>query len=112
MKYAACPSNTCFLAKLLEDGKCRSCNIKPEKAADGITAMVKIRKEDGNCISAKTFTKTLCQFYTSVRPGCSIANKDTSEIEDLLFDVLPVNVEYNVNMFNTPYTVTTLKYSP
>lgn len=109
-KYLACPSITCFPATLQEDGRCRACHKKPEKEADGLTAVLKIRQEEGNYLSAKAFTRTLSDFYTSVRPGCSILNKNIDEIEDKLFDILPVNAQYTVNVFNTPYTITTMQY--
>lgn len=56
-------------------------------------------------MSTKAFTRTVSDFYTSVRPGCSIFNKNIDEIEDKLFDILPVNAQYTVNMFNTPYAI-------
>lgn len=48
-KYLACPSKTCFLAKLQEDGRCRACHKKPEKEADGLTAVLKIRQNYAKC---------------------------------------------------------------
>lgn len=48
-KYVACPPNTCFLAKLREDGRCRACHKKPKKKADGLTVVLKNRQEEGNC---------------------------------------------------------------
>lgn len=44
-----CPSKTCFLAKLQEDGRCRACHKKPEKEADGLTAVLKIRQDYAKC---------------------------------------------------------------
>lgn len=105
-KYLACLSNTCFLAKLQEDGRWRACHKKPEKEADGLTAVLKIRQEEGNYLSAKAYTS----FYTSVKRGCLILKKNIDEIEDKFFDILSVNAQYTVNMFNTPYTITTIKY--
>lgn len=104
------PFQHMFLAKLQEDRRCRACHKKPEKEADGLTTVLKIRQEEGNYLSAKAFTRTLSDFCTSVRPGCSFLNKNIDEIEDKLFDILPVNSQYTVNMFDTPYTITTMKY--
>lgn len=39
-------------------------------------------------MSTKAFTRTLSDFYTSVRPGCSIFNKNIDEIEDKIIKKL------------------------
>lgn len=72
--------------------RCRVCYKKLEKKVDCLIVVLKIWKEEGSYLLVKVFIRMLSDFYSLVRLGCLILNKNIDEIEDKLFDILLVNV--------------------
>ena len=100
--YRACPAKSCHFSKLLEDGRCRICHTKPDSAADGLVANMGIKmRGTGDIQTMKIFTATLQTFYRSVRPGCSLQG-DGDHIEDLLWELLPLEVDFRTNTSTPP----------